>query len=148
MKKAALFMIIALTISVFANAQTRVEIKSADLPKAITENLTKDFNGFTLHKAFKVTTNNQSTFELIVVKGTDREKLEYSSAGAFVKKTAIVPPAKPAAEAKSAPATKPATGVKSAPATKPATEVKQAPAAKPAAPAKPTSEVKQEPAKK
>jgi hypothetical protein len=142
MKKTALFMIIALTISVFANAQTRVEIKSADLPKAITENIAKDFNGFTLVKAFKVTANNQSAFELIVVKGTDREKLEYSSAGAFVKKTAIVPPAKPAAAAK------PATEVKSAPATKPATEVKQAPAAKPAAPAKPTSEVKQEPAKK
>jgi hypothetical protein len=136
MKKAALFMIIALTISVFANAQTRVEVKSADLPKAITENLTKDFNGFAVHKAFKVTANNQSTFELIVVKGTDKEKLEYSSAGAFVKKTAIVPPAKPAPEAKSAPAAKPAM------------EVKSAPAAKPATTAKPATEMKQEPAKK
>jgi hypothetical protein len=89
MKKAALIMIVALTISAFANAQTRVEVKSADLPKAITENVTKDFNGFAIQNAFKVTANNQSTYELIVAKGQDKEKLEYSANGAFVKKSAI-----------------------------------------------------------
>jgi hypothetical protein len=90
MKKLALIMIVALTISAFANAQTRVEIKSADLPKAITENVAKDFNGFAIQNAYKVNTNNQSTFELIVAKGTEKEKLEYSSTGAFIKKAPLM----------------------------------------------------------
>jgi hypothetical protein len=90
MKKSALIMIVALTISAFANAQTRVEIKSADLPKAITENIVKDFNGYAIQNAYKVNTNNQSTFELIVAKGTEKEKLEYSSTGAFIKKAPLM----------------------------------------------------------
>jgi hypothetical protein len=89
MKKTALIMIVALTISAFANAQTRVEIKSADLPKAITDNIAKDFNGFAIQNAYKVNTNNQSTYELIVVKGPDKEKLEYSSTGTFIKKAPV-----------------------------------------------------------
>jgi hypothetical protein len=119
MKKTALIMIVALAISVFANAQTRVEIKSADLPKAITENVAKDFNGFAILNAFKVNANNQSTYELIVLKGVDKERLEYSSAGAFVKKTAIaskpIAASKPAATTKSVPAAKPAATTKPEP---------------------------------
>ena len=101
MKKAALLMIVALTISVFANAQTKVEMKSADLPKAITENVTKDFNGYAIQNAFKVTTNKVTSYEVIVVKGTDKEKLSYSSTGAFVKKAPIT-----ASTAKKSPAKK------------------------------------------
>ena len=66
MKKAALILMVALTISVFANAQTRVEIKPADLPKAVTENIAKDYNGFAIQNAYKVTSNNQSAFEVVV----------------------------------------------------------------------------------
>jgi hypothetical protein len=133
MKKTALLMIIALTISVFVNAQTKVEIKSADLPKAITENIAKDYNGFAVQKAFKVTTNKVSTFEVIVLKGTDKEKLQYNAAGAFVKKSPVV------ASAKKAPVKKVQPKEKVQP--KPA-----APAAKPAA--KPATETKSEPVKK
>jgi hypothetical protein len=91
MKKTALIMIVALTISAFANAQTRVEVKSADLPKAITENLAKDYSGFAIQNAYKVNTKNQSTYQLIVIKGTDKEKLVYSSTGAFIRKAAVAP---------------------------------------------------------
>jgi hypothetical protein len=111
MKKTALIMIVALTISVFANAQTRVQIKSADLPKAITENLAKDFNGYAVQNAFKVTVKDKSTYELIVAKGTEKEKLEYSAAGAFIKKAPVVAAAHKATTAKPAaakPAAKPA----------------------------------------
>jgi hypothetical protein len=102
MKKAVLIMIVALTISVFANAQTRVQIKPVDLPKAVTENIVKDFSGFAIMNAYKVSTNDQSTFEVIVLKGVDKEKLEYTSTGVFVKKTPIA-----AAKVQNAPATKP-----------------------------------------
>ncbi|HNW52125.1 MAG TPA: hypothetical protein PKH79_13660 [Prolixibacteraceae bacterium] len=90
MKKAVFIMIAALTISVCANAQKRVEVKPADLPKAITENVTKDYNGYAIQKAYKVTTQNQSAYDLIVAKGSDKEKLEYSASGVFVKKSPVV----------------------------------------------------------
>jgi len=80
-------MLLALVVAV--NAQTKVEVKKADLPKAIIDNITKDYAGFDIQKAFKMTKNNQSSFEVIVGKGNDKEKLEYSAAGAFVKKEAV-----------------------------------------------------------
>jgi len=130
MKKTALLMIIALTISVFVNAQTKVEIKSADLPKAITENIAKDFNGFAVQKAFKVTTNKVSTFEVIVLKGTDKEKLQYNAAGAFVKKSPVVAAAKKSPAKKVQPKVQPKPAAQAAPAAKPATEAKSEPVKK------------------
>ena len=103
MKKAALIMIVALSISVFANAQNKAKIKSADLPKAITENVTKDFNGYAIQNSFKVTTNKETSYEVIVVKGPDKEKLTYNSAGVFVKKAPVKASAAKKAPAKKAP---------------------------------------------
>ena len=91
MKKIALLMIIALTISVFANAQTRVEIKSADLPKVITDRVAKDFAGFAIQNAYKVNHQNHTSYELIIAKGTEKEKLAYSSNGIFIKKSPLGP---------------------------------------------------------
>jgi hypothetical protein len=91
MKKVILLIIIALTLSVFVNAQTRVEIKSADLPKAITQNIAKDFNGYAILKTFKFENKNVLTYEVVVLKGTDKERLKYSAAGVFIKKVPIAP---------------------------------------------------------
>ena len=128
MKKAALMMIVALTISVFANAQTKVEIKSADLPKAITENVTKDYSGYTIQNAFKVTTNKETSYQVIVVKGTDKEKLAYSSTGAFVKKTPVVAKSAKKAPEKKAPAKKAPAKEKAKVEAKPQTTVAPTPA--------------------
>jgi hypothetical protein len=68
------------------NAQTKTVVKTADLPKAITENVAKDYAGFTIKDATKVVANNVVTFDVVVVKGTTTETLVYDKDGKFVKK--------------------------------------------------------------
>jgi hypothetical protein len=89
MKKSILIMVLAVAMVAIVNAQSRVEIKSSDLPKAITENITKDFSGFAVQTAYKVTANNVMSYEVVVAKGMDKEKLEYNSTGAFLKKEPV-----------------------------------------------------------
>ncbi|MFT3738587.1 MAG: hypothetical protein QM786_07495 [Breznakibacter sp.] len=90
MKKAVLILSLALGLSAFVNAQTKTVLKPADLPKTITENISKDFSGYTIEKATKVTANSATTYEVIVQKGTDKEKLAYNADGKFLKKEAMV----------------------------------------------------------
>jgi hypothetical protein len=72
--------------AIIINAQTKTVVKTADLPKAITENVAKDYAGFTIKEATKVVTNNVITFDVVVVKGTTSETLVYDKDGKFVKK--------------------------------------------------------------
>jgi hypothetical protein len=72
-----------------------VTVKVADLQKAITDNVAKDYVGFTIKEATSVTTNNVVTFEVVIVKGTTTETLVYDKDGKFVKKMAqkaVTPP--------------------------------------------------------
>jgi hypothetical protein len=92
MKKTALILTFALIVAAFVNAQSKVEVKTSNLPKAITENITKDFSGYAIQSAFKVTNNNQSSYEVIVKKGSDKEKLEYNMNGNFLRKEPIEHP--------------------------------------------------------
>jgi hypothetical protein len=68
------------------NAQTKTAVKTTDLPKALTESVAKDYSGFTIKDAAKVVTNNVTTFEVVVVKGTATETLVYDKDGKFLKK--------------------------------------------------------------
>ena len=69
------------------NAQDgRVKIKVADLQKSITDNVAKDYVGFTIKDATKVTLKSVVTYEVVIVKGTTTEKLVYDKNGLFVKK--------------------------------------------------------------
>jgi ribosomal protein S6E (S10) len=72
----------------FVNAQTRTEVKTADLNKAITENVAKDYAGFTIKDAFKSDVNGVVTYEVKIAKGTETEVLVYDKDGKFVKKEA------------------------------------------------------------
>ena len=84
MKK--LFIITVLIMgALVANAQ-RTPVKVADLQKSITDNITKDYSGFTIKDATKVVENNKTTFDVIVTKGTMQETLCYDSNGKFLKK--------------------------------------------------------------
>jgi hypothetical protein len=65
---------------------TRTIVKVADLQKAITDNIAKDYVGYTIKEATSVTENNIVTFEVVIVKGTDTETLVYDKDGVFVKK--------------------------------------------------------------
>jgi hypothetical protein len=67
------------------NAQ-RTPVKVADLQKSITDNITKDYVGFTIKEATKVVENNVTTFDVVIVKGTTQETLCYDNAGKFLKK--------------------------------------------------------------
>ena len=58
------------------NAQ-RTPVKVADLQKSITDNITKDYVGFTIKDATKVVENNIVTYEVVVAKGTTQETLLY-----------------------------------------------------------------------
>ena len=96
MKKVLIVLVLIMAVMV-VNAQvintidsTRTVVKVADLQKAITDNITKDYVGYTIKEATSVTENNIVTFEVVIVKGTTTETLVYDKDGAFIKK---LPPA-------------------------------------------------------
>jgi hypothetical protein len=102
--KKLLFVMVLVMGALVVNAQ-RTPVKVADLHKSITENIAKDYVGFTIKEATKVVENNVTTFNVVVTKGTMQETLCYDNAGKFLKKLeAKGGMAKPEA----APATKPA----------------------------------------
>jgi methionine-rich copper-binding protein CopC len=68
----------------------RAAVMVADLPKTITDNIAKDYVGYTVKEATSVTTNTVVTYEVAVVKGTATETLVYDKDGKFLKK---LPPA-------------------------------------------------------
>jgi hypothetical protein len=68
----------------------RTTVMVGDLQKTITDNIAKDYVGYTVKEAAKVTANKIDTYEVVVVKGTTTETLVYDNAGKFVKK---LPPA-------------------------------------------------------
>ncbi len=85
MKKSLLFIIFFMS-AVIINAQTKTVVKTADLPKAITENVAKDYQGFMIHQATKVVTNNVTTYDVVIAKGQTTETLVYDKDGKFIKK--------------------------------------------------------------
>lgn len=66
-------------------------MKVADLKKAITDNIAKDYAGFTTKEAMIVTKNNILTYHVIIVRDTTTETLVYDKDGKFVKKLAKKP---------------------------------------------------------
>ena len=93
---AALIVNAQTTKTTVTNAKsTRTSVKVADLQKAITDNVAKDYVGFTIKEASSVTTNSAVTYDVVVVKGTTTETLVYDKDGKFVKKVTqkVVAPA-------------------------------------------------------
>lgn len=64
----------------------RVDVKVDDLLKAITDNITKDFAGYTIEEATSVTLNDIVTYEVVVVNENETETLLYDTDGLFLKK--------------------------------------------------------------
>ena len=100
MKKVLLVLVLVMAV-VVVNAQAtkapvtkekplRAAVMVADLPKTVTDNIAKDYVGYTIKEATSVTENNIATCEVVVVKGTTTETLVYDKDGKFVKK---LPPA-------------------------------------------------------
>jgi hypothetical protein len=90
MKKLLFVMAFVMAVMV-ANAQiSKVMVKSSDLPKAITENIAKNYTGFMIKDATKVTENNVVSYDVKINKGTTTETLVYDKDGKFLRK---MPPA-------------------------------------------------------
>jgi len=80
------------------NAQiTHVPVKVADLPKAIIDNVAKNYTGFTIKEATKVTENSVVSYNVKVNKGTTTETLVYDKDGKFLRQ--MPPPPPPASSA-------------------------------------------------
>jgi predicted Holliday junction resolvase-like endonuclease len=65
---------------------TRTTVKVAELQKTITDNIAKDYEGYTIKEATSITANNTVTYDVVIVKGTTTETLVYDKDGTFVKK--------------------------------------------------------------
>jgi hypothetical protein len=97
--KKVLFVLVLIMAALVVNAQatttqakpTTTVVKIADLPKAITDNVAKDYPGYTIKEATSVTTNNVVTYEVVIVKGVTTETLVYDKDGVFVKKCPPTP---------------------------------------------------------
>ena len=75
------------------NAQ-RTPVSVVELQKTITDNVVKDYAGFTIQEATKVVENNIVSYEVVVVKGTTGgtilcDTLLYDVDGKFLKKVTV-----------------------------------------------------------
>ena len=78
--------IIAMVLVVTAlNAQTRTSVKLTDLPKAITDNISSQHQGWNAQEAFKVDTKGVFSYEVIVKKGSSEMNLVYDKDGKYLK---------------------------------------------------------------
>jgi hypothetical protein len=83
--KKLLFVLVLVMGALVANAQ-RTPVKVADLQKSITDNIAKDYVGFTIKDATKVVEKDVVTYDVVVTKGTLQETLCYDNTGKFLKK--------------------------------------------------------------
>jgi hypothetical protein len=67
----------------------RTAVKISDLQKVITDNVAKDYAGFTIKEATSVSLESVITYEVVIVKGTTSETLIYDKDGNFVQKLAL-----------------------------------------------------------
>jgi hypothetical protein len=88
----AVLVVSAQTTTTTTNAKSsKVSVKVTELQKSITDNVAKDFPGFTIKEAFSVTKGTVVTYEVVITKGTVTETLVYDKEGKFVKKLAPMP---------------------------------------------------------
>jgi hypothetical protein len=93
--KKVLFVIVLVMAALVVNAQTTANtaqakpattvVKIADLPKAIAENVAKDYAGFTIKDATCTTTDNVLTYDVVIVKDNTSHTLVYDKDGKFIK---------------------------------------------------------------
>lgn len=91
--KKLLFILVFLMGAMIMNAQAGSNpqhkstlVKVADLPKALTDNIAKDYAGFTIKEASSVMMNNNLNYDVVITKGTTSETLVYDKDGKFIRK--------------------------------------------------------------
>ena len=73
-------------ISTVVVAQTRTELQASELQKPITEYISKNFNGYSIDKVFKVDAKGIITYDVCVNKDKTHEKLFFDKDGKFLRK--------------------------------------------------------------
>lgn len=103
MKKSLLVLVLVLSALVVVNAQTTTKttktttktetskeqpkvIKVSDLPKAITDNLAKDYPDYAVKQATSLTANDVTSYHVVVMKDNTTKTLVYDSNGKLEKK--------------------------------------------------------------
>ncbi len=76
-----------------AATNSRTPVKVADLPKAIQDDLTKTWAGYTTKNAFKVDRNNVISYKILVTKDTTELSLMYDKEGKFLSSKVLNPKA-------------------------------------------------------
>jgi curli biogenesis system outer membrane secretion channel CsgG len=104
--KKVLFVLVLMMAALVVNAQTKATttqakptvtvVKVADLPKAITDNVAKDYAGFTIKDATCTNKNNVVTYHVVIVKETTSKTLAYDKDGKFIKEVGPKVVTKPA----------------------------------------------------
>jgi hypothetical protein len=84
-----LFVVMVLMMAVLALNAQRTPVKVSDLNKAITDNIAKDYSGFTIKDATQVINNGVTTFEVVIAKGATSETLSYDKDGKFLNKVTM-----------------------------------------------------------
>lgn len=95
--KKVLFVLVLMMSVVVTNAQTVkttskhakgpiAAVNVADLPKSITDNISKDYPGFTVKSATSIPGKDGNDYKVAIVKGSDNETLLYNKDGKFVRK--------------------------------------------------------------
>ena len=75
------------TMTIVTTQQTvKTPVKPADLPKPITDNIAKDYVGYSIKEANSVKLNDTMTYEVVLSKGTESFTLVYDKDGNFLKK--------------------------------------------------------------
>jgi hypothetical protein len=84
--KKLLLMLVAVVFASVTFAQTKTEVKPKDLPKSVTDYITQSMPAYKADKAFKVDSKGVITYNVLVVKGTEKHVLVFDKDGKFVKK--------------------------------------------------------------
>jgi|ERR1035437_10761524 hypothetical protein len=96
MKKVLIVLVLIMSV-MFVKAQvintsdSTIKVNVDALPKAIKDNIAKDYVGYTIKDVTGGRENNHTTFEVLVAKGVAIEVLVYDNEGKFVKKFPWVP---------------------------------------------------------
>ncbi|MCX6305689.1 MAG: hypothetical protein NT040_12070 [Bacteroidetes bacterium] len=85
MKKALLIFFLGI-LTTFIFAQTKTELQVAELQRPIQEYISKNFQGFSIDKIFKVDAKGVITYDVCINKDKTHEKLFFDKDGKFLRK--------------------------------------------------------------
>jgi hypothetical protein len=84
--KRTTFILIAIIITLLLFSQTRTEVIIKNLPASIPEYVKNKLHEFNISKAFKVDSKGVITYEILAVKGGEKQVLVFDRNGKFIRK--------------------------------------------------------------